>query len=152
MNIRTLALAAAVAAASFTLAPLAAQAQTRGGNVVIAITQAPPTLDAQVAPIQATRYIGLHLYETLYARDENAKAVPDLAEGVSISTDGKTYTFPLRKGVKFHNGKTMTSADVVASIERYRKIGASANLLEPIESVQAKSPYEVIIKLKTVHS
>ncbi|HEV7912401.1 MAG TPA: ABC transporter substrate-binding protein [Albitalea sp.] len=152
MNWKTFALATAVAAASFTLAPLAAQAQTRGGNVVIAITQAPPTLDAQVAPIQATRYIGLHLYETLYARDENAKAVPDLAEGVSISPDGKTYTFALRKGVKFHNGKTMTSADVVASIERYRRIGASANLLEPVDSVQARSPYEVVIKLKTVQS
>ena len=33
----------------------------------------------------------LHIYETLYARDENAKPVPELAEGVNIAADGKTY-------------------------------------------------------------
>jgi peptide/nickel transport system substrate-binding protein len=78
--------------------------------------------------------------------------VPDLAEGVSISPDGKAYTFQLRKGVTFHNGKPMTSVDVVASLERYRKIGGSASLLEAIESVQAKGTHEVVVKLKTVQS
>lgn len=152
MNLKTLAFALAIVATPLTLAPLAAQAQTRGGDVVVAITQAPPTLDAQVTSIEASRYITLHLYETLYARDENARAVPDLAEGVAISPDGLTYSFPLRKNVKFHNGKVMTSADVVASLERYRKIGGSASLLEAIDSVRANGPHEVVIKLKTVQS
>ncbi|MBC7437903.1 MAG: ABC transporter substrate-binding protein [Bdellovibrionales bacterium] len=143
----------AVVAAAAILVPLThLHAQTRGGNAVVAITQAPPTLDAQITTIQSARHINLHIYETLYARDENGKAVPDLAESAAVSPDGKTYTLTLRKGVKFHNGKVMTSADVVASLERYRKIGANANLLAEVESIAAKSPNEVVIKLKKVQS
>lgn len=152
MNRKSFSLAVLAAAAALSLPLTALHAQTRGGNAIVAITQAPPTLDAQVTTIQAARHINLHIYETLYARDENGKPVPDLAEGVSISPDGKTYTVALRKGVKFHNGKTMGSADVVASLERYRKVGANANLLAEVESISAKGANEVVIKLKKVQS
>jgi peptide/nickel transport system substrate-binding protein len=63
-----------------------------------------------------------------------------------------TYVFTLRSGVKFHNGREMTPADVVASLERYRKAGASANLVRSIDSVAATGPRQVTIKLKTVQS
>ncbi len=66
--------------------------------------------------------------------------------------DGLSYVFTLRSGVKFHNGKTMGPADVVASIERYRKGGASASLIAAIDSVSASSPDQVTIKLKSVQS
>lgn len=152
MNRKTFSLTAAAIAVALTLPIASAYAQTRGGDAVVAITQAPPTLDAQITTIQSARHINLHIYETLYARDENGKPVPDLAEGVTISPDGKTYTLALRKGVKFHNGKAMTSADVVASLERYRKIGANANLLAEVDTISAKGPNEVVIKLKKVQS
>lgn len=67
-----------------------AQAPRKGGDVVIAISQAPPSLDAQITSAQAARNVNLHMYETLYARDENAKPVPELAEGVNIGEDGVT--------------------------------------------------------------
>ena len=130
----------------------AAHAQKRGGDVVIAMLAAPPSLDAQATSAQVARNINLHVYETLYARDENARAVPDLAEGVAISPDGLTYVFTLRRGVKFHNGKEMAPADVVASLERYRKAGASAILISSIESIVATGPSQVTIKLKRVQS
>ena len=60
--------------------------------------------------------------------------------------------FALRKDVKFHNGKEMTPADVVASLERYRKVGASATLLGAIDSIAASGPNEVTVKLKSVQS
>jgi peptide/nickel transport system substrate-binding protein len=119
-----------------------------GGELVIASVQGPPSLDAHITNAQVARNITLHIYETLYARGENGEAVPDLAAAVTVSDDGLTYTFKLRQGVKFHNGKEMTSDDVVASIERYRKIGVSPALVAAIDTVTAVSPYEVAVKLK----
>jgi peptide/nickel transport system substrate-binding protein len=147
----TFGLGAGLAASAALGAPAVAQ-RRGGGEVVVAITQAPPSLDAHVTSAQAARNITLHMYETLFARDENARPVPDLADGANISADGLTYVFPLRRDVRFHNGTTMTANDVVASIERYRKIGASANLLAAIDSVAASGPHEVTIRLKQVQS
>ena len=129
-----------------------AHAQKKGGDVVIAMTAAPPSLDPHATSAQVARNVNLHMFETLYARDENARPVPDLATGVTVSPDGLTYVFNLRQGVKFHNGKDMTSADVVASLERYRKAGASPALVAAISSVAASGPHQVTIKLKSVQS
>src|SRR5439155_1547152 len=46
------------------------------------------------------------------------KLVPHLAESFTVSADGKSYTFKLRRGVKFHNGREVTAADVKYSLER----------------------------------
>src|SRR5947209_1400022 len=84
---RTFNLGAAGAALS-AIAPRMSAAQQgakRGGEVVIAIVQPPPSLDAHITSAQAARDVTLHIFETLYARDENAKPVPELATGVSVS-------------------------------------------------------------------
>lgn len=150
MKLKFLHLALAAALALGSAGPVLAQ--KKGGDVVIAITNAPPSFDPHSTSAQAARHVNLHMFETLYARDENAAPVPDLATGVTVSPDGLTYVFPLRTGVKFHNGKTMGPADVVASIERYRKGGASASLIAAIDSVSASGPNQVTIKLKSVQS
>ncbi len=129
-----------------------AMAQSGGTEIVIASVQGPPSLDAHVSSAQVARNITLHIYETLFARNENGDAVPDLAEGVTISDDGLNYLFKLREGVKFHNGKEMTSEDVVASLERYREIGVSPALVKAIESVSATSKYEVTVTLSEPQS
>lgn len=150
MKLKFLNFALAASIALVSVGPVLAQ--KKGGDVVIAMTQAPPSLDPHVTSAQAARNVNLHVFETLYARDENARPVPDLAEGVSISPDGLTYVFTLRRGVKFHNGKEMGSADVVASLERYRKVGASASLLGAIDTITATGATEVTVKLKSVQS
>nr|WP_047582281.1 ABC transporter substrate-binding protein [Methylobacterium sp. ZNC0032] len=66
-----------------------------------------------------TDSVVLHMVEGLVGYAEDGSVGPLLAEKVEISPDGKTYTFTLRKGVKFHNGATMTSADVLWSWTRY---------------------------------
>jgi peptide/nickel transport system substrate-binding protein len=59
---------------------------------------------------------------------EGTKKVPDLATSIPKPTNGgKTWTFTLRKGIKFSNGKTLTGADVKATFERLFKIGNSPN-------------------------
>ena len=141
-------------AASLATAParVAAQTPKQGGTVTVALVQAPPSLDAQLTSAQVARDINLHMYETLYARDENAGVVPDLAQGANIAKDGMTYVFALRPGVKFHNGKTMDSGDVVASLERFRKIGLAKILLDGVDTIEASGPLEVTLRLKRVQS
>lgn len=150
MTVKLSRFALTMAAAIAFAAP--ALAQKQGGDVVIVMTAAPPSLDPHASSAQVARNVNLHMFETLYARDENAKPVPDLATGVTISKDGLTYVFALRKDVKFHNGKMMGSADVAASLERFRKGGASANLLAAIDTISASGPNEVTVKLKSVQS
>jgi peptide/nickel transport system substrate-binding protein len=60
-----------------------------------------------------------HMVEGLVGYAEDGSVGPLLAEKVEISPDGKTYTFTLRKGVKFHNGAALTSADALWSWNRY---------------------------------
>src|SRR6056297_681587 len=120
-----------------------AEAQKRGGEMVLAQASNPPTLDAMATTAQQTRNITMNVYETLYGFDRNIEPIPILAEGVEISDDGLTYVFTLRRGVLFHNGKEMTSKDVKASLERYREVGASANLLAPVKDIEITGKYEV---------
>jgi peptide/nickel transport system substrate-binding protein len=153
--LRTGAAGLAVVSSSGTTLSASAQsvaAPKRGGTISVALTQAPPSLDAQLTSAQVARDINLHMYETLYARDENAAVVPDLAQGVQISKDGLTYVFTLRPGVKFHNGKTMDSGDVVASLQRYQKIGLSSILLSGVDKMDASGPLEVTVRLKKIQS
>ena len=72
---------------------------------------------------------------------------PSLAESWSVSKDGLTYDFLLRKGARFHNGDPVTADDVKFSYERYK--GASAKLLqEKIKEVQVTAPNRVRFVLK----
>jgi peptide/nickel transport system substrate-binding protein len=72
---------------------------------------------------------------------------PSLAESWSLSKDGLTYEFVIRKGVKFHNGDPVTADDVKFSLERYK--GASAKLLkDKIKEIQAVAPNRARIVLK----
>jgi peptide/nickel transport system substrate-binding protein len=122
----------------------------KGGDVIIAMQAAPPTLDAQATTAQAARNISLHMYESLYTRDEQANPKPELAEGVDISADGMTYKFTLRTGVKFHNGKTMTSADAKASMERYAKVGGSGDILKSVASYETPDAKTLVLKMANV--
>lgn len=63
--------------------------------------------------------VAQHIVEGLVAFGENGDVKPLLAESVNISDDGRTYTFKLRSNVKFHNGATLTSADVLWTWQHY---------------------------------
>jgi peptide/nickel transport system substrate-binding protein len=66
-----------------------------------------------------TDAVVLHIVEGLVAYGEDSAVKPLLAEKIEVSPDGLSYTFTLRKGVKFHNGAELTSADVIWSWNRY---------------------------------
>ncbi len=77
------------------------------------------SIDPGVNRDHPTDGVVLHMVEGLVAYGEDGTPKPLLAETVDISPDGKTYSFRLRGGVKFHNGAEMTSADVLWSWNRY---------------------------------
>src|SRR5215467_9942786 len=70
---------------------------------------------------------------------------PSLAESWSMSPDGLVYEFVLRKGVKFHNGDTVTSEDVKFSLERYRG-AANKALKESVTAIETPDPGRVRIR------
>lgn len=71
-----------------------------------------------LAKDSASSDINQFLFSGLFTRDWNSKIIPDLAAAMpTISKDNKTLTIPLRKDVKWHDGKPFTSADVKFSIE-----------------------------------
>src|SRR6058998_3598964 len=72
---------------------------------------------------------------------------PSLAESWSMSPDGLVYDFVLRKGVRFHNGDTVTADDVKFSFERYRGAAHKA-LKESVAAVETPDPGRVRIRLK----
>src|SRR6267143_3188013 len=72
---------------------------------------------------------------------------PSLAESWTVSKDGITYEFVLRKGAKFHNGDPVTAEDVKFSYERYKGSGAGL-LSEKVKDVQVVAPNRVRFVLK----
>ena len=82
--------------------------------------------------------------------DHNFKPVPELAESWDSSPDAKTWTFKLRKGVEFHNGKTMTAEDVIYSINHHRgekSKSAAKPYLKIVEEIKADGKDTVVIQL-----
>lgn len=123
------------------------EADASGGELRVAFYQRPPSLDPHVSTSAANGMITRHIFEGLMAPNENSKPVPMLAESVDVSDDGMTYTFNLREGIKFHNGKEMTSEDVVASMERWLEYNSSVKLIYDGSTWEADGDYTVLLHL-----
>src|SRR5438045_1738063 len=90
-----------------------------------------------------------HVYETLYTYDRQYNAIPLLVESHTVTDNGRTYVFRLRRGVKFHNGKELTAADVVASLKRWGRLATPGKQLwKNVEGVEAKDASTVAMYVK----
>src|SRR5689334_10001151 len=99
--------------------PAAAETPKAGGSIVTTFKDDLPTLDPAVGYDWQNWTVIKSLFDGLMDyKPGTTELVPDLAESFTISDDGKTYTFKLRPGLKFQNGRALTSADVRYSIER----------------------------------
>ena len=83
-----------------------------GGSFVFAQEANINTLDQMASSTISTRNIAMNIYKSLMTRDENDRPILELAASMQEAPDHLTYTFKLRQGIHFHNGKAMTSADV----------------------------------------
>jgi len=78
----------------------------------------PVTLDPALFTDVNSEGVARRIFDTLVKLDANLRPAPDLAESWQSSADGRTWTFRLRKGVRFHNGREMFADDVRFSLER----------------------------------
>lgn len=90
----------------------------RGSGVLKLLGDDPPTLDPALAGDTSSATYIVEIYSGLVSLSRKLEIEPDLAERWDISPDGTTYTFHLRKGVKFHDGKEVRASDFRYSIER----------------------------------
>ncbi|MFO0570303.1 MAG: ABC transporter substrate-binding protein [Polyangiaceae bacterium] len=136
----------------------------RGGTLRTAFFTDVRGLDAATAFDTAASALESLLYDGLVSYDDAGKIVPVLAERIDKSPDGKRYTFPLRRGVLFHDGTELTAADVKRSIERAlhvktpcpvpsyyeRIVGYSAyhdGKVDSLEGVRIDGDYQVSFEL-----
>lgn len=122
--------------------------QSSGGELNIAVAAQPPTLDTHLTTATVALDVTRNIFETLVTMNENYESVPMLAESIDVSDDGKTYTFKLREGVKFHNDKEMTSEDVVASMNRWLEQSSRAKMLLSGATFEEVDPYTVQLNLQ----
>lgn len=137
----------AAALAILTLGGLAGAAPR---PLVFALSGNPDTLDPQKTAGTLTFQTVRSIFDTLVEPDSSGKIVGALAERWSVSADNLSWTFTLRKGVKFHNGDTLSSQDVKATFERIKaKEFASPKATEyaPITEIQTPDDSTVVFKL-----
>ncbi len=124
------------------------QCGRRGGNLVFAQEAKANSLDQHVSSTISTRNIAMNVFESLMTRDENMAPMPELAAEVIESADKLVYTFKLRQGIKFHNGKELTSADVDASFKRYMRVGNDRGMFSIVDKFEATDKYTYVMRLK----
>ena len=132
---------------------LAAAKPHFGGHLVVAVPIEPDTFDPHKAVAAATKEIDFNIYQGLVSYDTEGRIIPCLAESWDISEDGTVYTFKLRKGVLFHNGRALNLDDVIFSLDRirddatgyplswYKKISELAILDDSHIRITLKEPY-----------
>ena len=153
MKLRTLLFA--VMAVTFSVVATGAETPKRGGTLNFAVSAEPPNYDCHANSSFAFIHPVRPHYSTLlkFDPDNYPKIIGDLAESWTIASDGLTYTFKLKKGVKFHDGSTLTSEDVKASYDRIRDPQGGAKSLrkaayDDITAIDTPDPYTVVVKLK----
>ena len=104
-------------------------------------------------PIWTTAYIvrnhGYMIYDTLLAQDEKGEIKPQMVEKYEAAADSKGYTFTLRDGLLWHDGKPVTSEDCIASIKRWAvKDSLGQKMMTFVDSIDAVDAKTFTIKLK----
>ncbi len=133
------------------IAPAKAAAN-KGGHLVIGTTggSAGDSLDPTKLTSVGHGVMGYTLGNCLTEIEEGGKLVGELAENWESSADAATWTFNLRKGVTFHNGRTMTAADVIYSLNLHRgedSTSGAKGLLGNIADIKADGDHAVILQM-----
>lgn len=122
----------------------------RGGTLIAAFSADPAGLDPVRGPSGMSHVVIEQVYSTLMSLTPENEVYPDLAESYDVSSDGLTYTFKLRSGVKFHNGDVLSSEDVKFTFDRLAAPDSGysyGSQIATIKRVDAPDPHTVIFHL-----
>jgi len=120
------------------------------GTLVFGLSGNPDTLDPQKTAGTLTFQVVKSFYDTLVEPDQSGKIVPALAESWSVSPDGLTWTFRLRRDVVFHNGQQFTSKDVKATLDRIvdeKTASPKRSEVSAIKEIRTPDAYTVVLSL-----
>lgn len=125
-------------------------AQKRGGTLVLAFQTDIPVFNNIADSQFGAHMVSSNLFNMLVSLDTDLKLQPDLAESWAFSDGGRTVTFRLRKGVVFHDGAPLTSADVKFTIEKAmpHHPRAKAFFLPLVEAVETPDELTAVLRLK----
>ena len=113
-----------------------ADQRKKNGEIAVGIAQdLGSSLDPRSLASAGAREVLFNVFEGLYKPTASGDFAPALASDYKVSEDGRTYTFTLREGVKFHNGKTMTADDVVYTFKSYAESSTDSNLKAGLAAV-----------------
>jgi len=126
-----------------------AMAQKQGGTLVMIVQPEPPTLASYLSTSGPIGQVAAKIYDGLLEYDTELQPQPSLAESWTVSPDGKTITFKLRKDVVFHDGTPLTSADVQFSIMDVAKVThpRGPNTFLAVTEIQTPDAHTVVLKL-----
>jgi peptide/nickel transport system substrate-binding protein len=127
-------------------------APKKGGKITFALEQDPVHIAPFGAILTSNHWGKEPMYESLIEWDSKLNQRPALAESWKV-VDNRTVDFTLRRGVRFHNGKEVTAADVKYSVEGWLApplpgSATTVNQVPSIESAEVRSKYVVRIKLR----
>src|SRR5881296_3583398 len=123
--------------------PAFAQTPKAGGTLVSAQTTEATGLDPQLVPALSRSRRSPLMYSQLVRYDADMNPRPELAESWQTSSDGLTWTFKLREGVKFHDGQEMTSADVKFTFDRLFESSPGKSDFIAVDKVEPAGKYGV---------
>ena len=116
-------------------------------DVVIALSSDMTTFNPLNSATKSDDSVITQIYDTLYFYDDERNEIPRLAESYDVSDDGLTYTFHLRKGVKFQNGEELKASDVIFTINQAKESAYVSGYVDQIAEANALDDYTVEMKL-----
>ena len=136
-----------------------AQQPKRGGTLQFAISAETPNYDCHGSDTFATLHFAAPFYSTLlkFNLDKYPEVMGDLADSWTVAPDLMTYTFKLHPGVKFHDGRDLTSEDIKATYDRLRNppagvVSTRQATFADIGTIETPDPLTVIFKMKAVNA
>ncbi|SHH96950.1 peptide/nickel transport system substrate-binding protein [Sporobacter termitidis DSM 10068] len=133
--------------------PSAAQSTPASDVTVrVALGSEPDNLDPMLSAATDTAAVMMNVYEGLMGFDQKGDFIPAIAQSYTAAPDGLSYTFTLKKGVKFHDGKDCTAKDVKYTYEKLAGLTGekplNSTLSQELVKVETPDDYTVVLTLK----